>query len=164
MKKVIYISILIFFSICTYSQNNNFELVKKKLKNDKEAFLQFKYLGILNCLDNELKINAELFNTEFSEIFNGLFALPRLIDNSALKKKFDNHEELYNDENKLNENKIEKCRCIYSSAKSRKLFVNTIFDESNFYQADDIYISKDDIEQNMLDYLEIGKINADRFK
>ena len=63
-----------------------------------------------------------------------------------------------------NENKIEKCRCIYSSAKSRKLFVNTIFDESNFYQADDIYISKEDIEQNMLDYLEIGKINADRFK
>ncbi|ASK27245.1 hypothetical protein [Neisseria chenwenguii] len=87
MKKYFVVLLLLLIQPI-YAKQNLFNQVVNKFKSDEQALTQFRYLGQLHCLDNKFGLpeKYQLFNHEYLRLFNGLFALPRLITQEALNK------------------------------------------------------------------------------
>ena len=137
-----------------------------KFENDRMSFEQFKYLGMLKCLDDRVGGEDKLFFIEYTYLYNGFYPLPRLIKEGSLNRiysEFEQSELLPRDFSKF-ENSIEVCQGLYSSTKLGDLYIKNVYKKNNYYQEnDEIMFSKEEIEQNMLDYLNLGKIERCRF-
>ncbi|OOF47134.1 hypothetical protein BKK52_09800, partial [Rodentibacter trehalosifermentans] len=146
--------------------NDILSSVMFKFENDKIAFEQFKYLGILKCLDNRIGDRKnKLFFTEYTYLYNGLYPLSRLIKEYVLNQIYSEFEqsELQLRNFPKVENSVEVCQNLYNSIKSYDLYLKNISKKSHYYQEnDEIMFSKEEIEQNMLDYLNIGKVERCR--
>ncbi|OOF46130.1 hypothetical protein BKK51_03940 [Rodentibacter trehalosifermentans] len=171
MKKFILL-ILFSFSQTAFSNNELFTKVKQKLKNDPIVFNQFQYLGILHCLDKYLKIenNGNFYNA-YLELDLALSPITRLFTNEGLNNIYQNFEKNFphikrDNVKSLNfNNYIKICQNEFSKKKTLNIYHQFIIDKNNYHKAgeDNTNWENEDIEQNMKDYLEFGKINYKRF-
>ncbi|OOF45839.1 hypothetical protein BKK52_12055 [Rodentibacter trehalosifermentans] len=171
MKKFILL-ILFSFSQTAFSNNELFTKVKQKLKNDPIVFNQFQYLGILHCLDKYLKIenNGNFYNA-YLELDLALSPITRLFTDEGLNNIYQNFEKNFphikrDNVKSLNfNNYIKICQNEFSKKKTLNIYHQFIIDKNNYHKAgeDNTNWENEDIEQNMKDYLEFGKINYKRF-
>ncbi|MEC5396003.1 hypothetical protein [Bergeyella sp. RCAD1439] len=154
MKKIM---ILLFLLSCNmfFSQKNDLFLVKNKLLNDEGAYFQFRHLSYLHCLDRHLGHKNELFMSEWSDLFNRMYAFPRLFNEDRLITFLNENESQH-----LNKNKHFYRGCF--NVKSKELFEKFILNDINYIQPSP-YNPQEDIDQDRADYLNDGKININRF-
>lgn len=86
---------MFFLSCAAYAKDVSFSKVINKFREDTVAVEQFRYLGILHCLDDRVYLDKnirpnqnKLFVNAYIELDSNLFGLPRLITQYALDKNF----------------------------------------------------------------------------
>lgn len=173
MRKIIF-TILCLCSQSALSNHTLLNKVKEKLSNDQIAFDQFQYLGQLHCLDrylmNDDKKNNN-FHNSYLELDFTLSPITRLFTEDGLDNTFKNFEKSYpkakrDTQQRLDfNNYINICQNELSAEKLSNLYKKFINDLNNYHKPGEEYRNweEEDIEQNMEDYLEYGKINYKRF-
>lgn len=152
------ITLLLFLFTPYFSYANTlFSSVSKKFEKDEFAYKQFQQLGIAHCLDmkNEKKEN---FKQEYIFLYNSLSPLARMIKEESFDITFSKLESgnppLFK----------QSCTLAYSSKATRKKYNKLIYNKNSYFnENDEILFSKEELEQNMIDYLKKGKINKCRF-
>lgn len=165
MKKY-FLFFLLFLLPISYADISVLYKVQNKFLSDKQAFEQFTYLGELHCVDKQLGfLDNRLFNQGYMNLFNGLFAFPRLIVKERLEQEFLEFENKNLKNVKLYENKITKCRQLYRGKSSIGLYRKLILNTQNYYKATDeeYFTSPNEFEQHMIDYIKLGRIDRKRY-
>lgn len=169
MKKIIFITLY----LCTqaaFSNNTLFNKVKEKLATDQIAFSQFQYLGQIYCLDGYLRHDKN-FRKSYLELNDSLSTITRLFTQDGLHNTFIDFEKDYPKVKRDNQrgldfnNYINICQNEFSAKKLSKPYKKLINNLDNYHTPGEIYRYREneDIEQNMKDYLEYGKMDYRRF-
>ena len=152
-----HILIILSITLPTYlwSQDNKiFSQVINKLQNDNRTFKQFAELGGIYCADLHSSKKTDLFTDKYLALFNSLYPLPRLINDSILKMNYQSFS-------KQHYTKKNNCSCIYSvkNKKLKAMYVKTVKDKNSYHDNKDYYL-----EEDMKDYLKDYIIDGNRFK
>lgn len=123
--------------------------LKEALEKDINALKNYQTLGISYC-----KKNITPFKNLREEMINDMHALPRLVKRNALTDSFDIL--IRENENSTN------CEELFLSMSSRQSYINLIQDSKSFYDSQTPK-GYGDWRQNILDYLNLGKIDSKRF-
>ncbi|MBN6074893.1 hypothetical protein HYE59_02260 [Aggregatibacter actinomycetemcomitans] len=171
MKKLI-LMILCLFSQVAFSNDVLFTKVQQKLKDDPITFNQFQYLGILHCLDKYLRIeNDGSFYNAYLELDLALAPITRLFTSDGLHDTYQGFEKnmphIKRDSVRSLDfnNYINICQKEFSENKILELYNQFILNKNNYHRAGESNTNWDDedVEQNMKDYLEFGKVDYRRF-
>lgn len=141
-----------------YADNSLLGRVQNKFLSDKQVFEEFVYLGELYCVDNQLTFSdSRLFNHGYINLFNGLSAFARFIDEQRLKQNFLAFENKHlSDKTKIIYDEITQCRQLYRSPLGFDRYRRFVLDKKN-------YAVSDYMNVQMLDYLETGRLSACHF-
>ncbi|WP_143529827.1 hypothetical protein [Rodentibacter rarus] len=171
MKKFIFI-IICLYSQFVFSNTSLFNKVQQKLKIDPIAFEQFQYLGTLHCIDKYLMVEKNgSFYQAYLELDLSLSPITRLFNfddlDNAYKELEQNITKVKRDSPRRLDfnNYVEICRRNFHSNNIHNYYSTFILNKKNYIKEGDpeTLWEKEDIEQNMKDYLEYGKIDYRRF-
>ncbi|MFU2090218.1 hypothetical protein [Avibacterium avium] len=164
---------LLFFIINNSNASNLLTQVKEKLSNDKLALEQFQYLGTLHCLDVRIGMGKNsLFTNEYIHLYSNLYPFPRLFKSNKLLEKYIVIEKdvIFPKKgvmlDKYFHNDLNSCLKLYSSSNIKKQYLDFISKKINYIDEDpdsSEYEDEKTIRENMLDYINRGKLDVHRF-